>query len=176
MNFSEEQHLLKQIKWWKKRKKKNPGKKGDIVDKLTPEQRHKNMSHIKNKDSKIELVLRKALWDRGYRYRKNYTKLPGKPDIVLTKYKIAIFCDSEYFHGKDFDQLKLQLLKSKNADFWIKKIQKNIDRDVRVEKQLRGLGWTVIRFWGKEILKDTDQCIQTIEEIICNIGLENEEI
>lgn len=136
------------------------------MDKLSPEQRHKNMSHIKNKDSKIECVLRKALWEKGYRYRKNYSKLPGKPDIVLTRYQIAIFCDSEFFHGKDFDQLKVQLNKSKNSDFWIDKIQKNIDRDEEVNKLLKGQGWMVLRFWGKEILKNTDQCIRTIEEAV----------
>ena len=71
------------------------------MDRLTKEQRHKNMSHIKSKDTKIEVKLRKALWHKGYRYRKNYSQLPGKPDIVLTKFKIVIFCDSEFFHGKD---------------------------------------------------------------------------
>lgn len=136
------------------------------MDKLTPEQRHKNMSHIKNKDSKIERILRKALWDKGYRYRKNYTKLPGKPDIVLTKYKIAVFCDSEFFHGKDFDLLKQQLSKSRNSTFWINKIQRNIERDTEINNTLRSQGWTVLRFWGKDILKNTDLCIQTIEEYI----------
>ena len=136
------------------------------MDKLTPEQRHKNMSHIKNKDSKIECVLRKALWEKGYRYRKNYSKLPGKPDIVLIRYQIAIFCDSEFFHGKNFDQLKVQLNKSKNSDFWIDKIQKNINRDEEVNKLLKGQGWMVLRFWGKEILENTDQCIRTIEEAV----------
>ena len=70
------------------------------MDNLTREQRHKNMKNIHAKDTKIEVILRKALWNKGYRYRKNYKKLPGSPDIVLTKYKIAIFCDGEFFHGK----------------------------------------------------------------------------
>lgn len=83
------------------------------MDRLTKEQRHRNMSNIKNKDTSIEIKLRKALWEKGYRYRKNYNKLPGKPDIVLTKYKIVIFCDSEFFHGKDWEKLKLQLKKRK---------------------------------------------------------------
>ena len=73
-----------------------------MTDVLTPEQRRKNMQHIHSKNTKIEVILRKALWKKGYRYRKNYKELPGKPDIVLTKYKIAIFCDSEFFHGKDW--------------------------------------------------------------------------
>lgn len=94
------------------------------MDRLTKEQRHKNMKNIRSKDTSIELKLRKELWRRGYRYRKNYTELPGKPDIVLTKYKIAIFCDSEFFHGKDWEVLKPQLEKGKNADFWIKRYRK----------------------------------------------------
>ena len=136
------------------------------MDRLTKEQRHKNMSNIKSKNTKIEIKLRKALWNRGFRYRKNYTELPGKPDIVITKYKIAIFCDSEFFHGKDWDVLKPQLERGKNPEFWINKISGNINRDQDVNRQLNALGWTVIRFWGKEILKDTDQCIKVIEEAV----------
>ncbi len=136
------------------------------MDRLTPEQRHKNMSHIKNKDSKIECRLRKALWNKGYRYRKNDKTLPGKPDIVLFKYRIVIFCDSEFFHGKNFDELKAQLQKSNNRDFWIDKIQKNIARDEEVNKTLRAMGWEVLRFWGKEITKDLDGCVQAVEEAI----------
>lgn len=124
------------------------------------------MSNIKAKDTKIEIKLRKALWSRGYRYRKNYKELPGKPDIVLTKYRIAIFCDSEFFHGKDFDSLKEQLSKSKNSSFWIEKIQKNIDHDIEIEKTLSAAGWKVLRFWGKDISKNTDECIKVIEEAI----------
>ena len=131
------------------------------MDRLTKEQRHKNMKNIRSKDTSIELKLRKELWRRGYRYRKNYTELPGKPDIVLTKYKIAIFCDSEFFHGKDWE-----VLKGKNADFWIEKISKNQQHDDDINKQLQFLGWTVIRFWGKDIMKKTDECIQVIEENI----------
>ena len=136
------------------------------MDRLTKEQRHKNMENIRTKDTSIELKLRKELWRRGYRYRKNYTELPGKPDIVLTKYKIAIFCDSEFFHGKDWEVLKPQLEKGKNADFWIEKISKNQQHDDDINKQLQFLGWTVIRFWGKDIMKKTDECIQVIEENI----------
>lgn len=144
------------------------------MDKLTPEQRHKNMSHIKSKDTKIECKLRKALWDKGYRYRKNYKKLPGKPDIVMTKYHIAIFCDSEFFHGKDFDELKSQLRKSKNPDFWINKIQKNIDRDREIDKKLKSLGWEVIRFWGKDITRDIESCVKTIEDSIWDLRIDEE--
>ena len=136
------------------------------MDRLTKEQRHRNMSNIKNKDTSIELKLRKALWKKGYRYRKNYNKLPGKPDIVLTKYRIVIFCDSEFFHGKDWEKLKLQLEKGKNSEFWINKISKNIERDEKIEKELNFMGWTVLRFWGKDINKNVDECVKVVEEKI----------
>lgn len=137
-----------------------------MADRLTAAQRHKNMKNIKSKDTLIEVTLRKALWKKGYRYRKNYKKLAGKPDIALTKYKIAIFCDSEFFHGKDWENLKEQLERGNNSSFWIQKISRNIERDEEVNKQLRSEGWTVIRFWGKDIIKNLDDCIKTIEEII----------
>jgi len=99
-----------------------------------PEIVSKNMSRIHNKDTSIELQLRNALWHKGYHYRKNYKALPGSPDIVLTKYKIAIFCDSEFFHGKDWEILKLRLEKGKNPDYWIKKIERNRSRDWENDK------------------------------------------
>lgn len=144
-----------------------------FLDKLSPEQRHRNMSNIHSKDTKIEVILRKALWQEGYRYRKNYKGLPGKPDIVITKYKVVIFCDSEFFHGKNFDELAVQLNKSQNSDFWIDKIQKNIKHDKEVEMKLRAMGWTVIRFWGKDILKNLDSCLKTIEEVIFDLKLQD---
>ena len=125
-----------------------------------------NMRKIHSKDTSIELLLRKALWHKGYRYRKNYKALPGSPDIVLTKYKIAIFCDSEFFHGKDWEILKLRLEKEKNPDFWIKKIERNRNRDCENDKKLLFLGYTVLHFWGQDISKHTDECLQTIEETI----------
>lgn len=124
------------------------------------------MKHIKAKDTAIEVILRKALWERGYRYRKNYKGLPGHPDIVLTKYKIVIFCDGEFFHGKDWEKLKVRLKKSNNSEYWIAKIVRNMERDEEVNKQLRTLGWSVLRFWGKDIKKDVNGCITTIEEKI----------
>lgn len=142
-----------------------------MPDVLTPEQRRKNMQHIRGKDTTIEVILRKALWARGYRYRKNYKRIPGSPDIVLTKYKIAIFCDGEFFHGKDWEVLKPRLEKSNNSEFWIKKISRNLERDDEINKKLLSMGWTVIRFWGNEIKKNTDECIRVIEETIFDIKL-----
>lgn len=146
------------------------------MDRLTEEQRHKNMSNIKNKNTGIEVKLCKELWKKGYRYRKNYSKLPGKPDIVLVKYKIAIFCDSEFFHGKDWEVLKPQLERGKNAEFWIKKISRNKERDDEINKQLQYMGWTVIRFWGKDINKNVDECIKVIEEIIFDQTIDENEL
>lgn len=136
------------------------------MDNLTKDQRRKNMQHIKSKDTQIEVLLRKALWKKGYRFRKNYNKLPGKPDIVLPKYKIAVFCDSEFFHGKDWNTLKLKLKNSNNADYWIRKISRNRERDDEINKRLSFEGWTVIRFWGNDIKKHTEECVQVIEETI----------
>ena len=136
------------------------------------EKSHKNMSRIHGKDTRIEIVMRKALWSRGFRYRKNYKELPGRPDIVLTKYRIAIFCDSEFFHGKDWEVLKAKLEKGKNPDYWVRKIERNIQRDEEKDKQLNFMGWTVIHFWGKDILKNTEQCIKVIEETIFDQKLE----
>lgn len=129
------------------------------------------MQHIRSKDTAIEVKLRKALWNKGFRYRKNCKDLPGKPDIVLTKYKIAIFCDSEFFHGKDWEVLKLQLEKGNNSEFWINKISGNLERDDEVNKQLMFMGWTVIRFWGKDIIKKTDECVKVIEETIFDLEM-----
>ena len=133
----------------------------------------KNMKSIHSRDTSIELRLRKALWKKGYRYRKHYKKLPGTPDIVLTCYKIAIFCDSEFFHGKDWEFLKLRLERGNNPEYWINKIQRNIQRDLEKDHALQYLGWTVIHFWGKDILSHTDDCIQVIEEAIWETKMNN---
>ena len=137
------------------------------MDVLTKEQRHKAMSNIHSKDTSIEIKISKALWHKGYRYRKNYSKLPGKPDIALTKYKIAIFCDSEFFHGKDwYTVLRPRIRRGNNAEFWENKILRNMERDEENNKALLFMGWTVIRFWGDEIVKDTARCVTVIEECI----------
>lgn len=134
------------------------------MDRLTKEQRRKNMQAVKNKDSKIEIALRSALWNKGYRYRKNYTKLEGKPDIVIPKYKLVIFCDSEFWHGYNWDTRKHDI--KSNKDFWIKKIEGNIKRDEYVNKILQDQGWKVIRLWGKDIQKNMDECLLKIEKEI----------
>lgn len=146
------------------------------MDRLTKEQRRKNMQNIKGKDTSIEIKLRKALWHKGYRYRKNVSALPGKPDIALTKYKLAIFCDSEFFHGKDWEVLKPRLERGSNAAFWVNKISRNRERDEEVNKRLLFMGWTVIRFWGMEINKDVELCVKVVEETIFDMMVNTEEI
>ena len=126
------------------------------------EERHKIMSRIRGKDTKPEIILRKYLWSRGLRYRKNCKGLPGKPDIALTKYKVAVFCDSEFFHGKDWDKQRVKVDKGANADYWVKKIERNIERDKQKDRELKELGWTVIHFWSKDIVKNPEICCQVI--------------
>ena len=135
-------------------------------DRLTAEQRKRNMQSIRSKDTSIEILLRKALWHSGYRYRKNYKDLAGSPDIAITKYKVAIFCDSEFFHGKDWEILKKRLEQGKNADYWIRKIERNMERDREKDRELAFQGWTVLHFWGKEILHNLDDCVRTVEDTI----------
>ena len=136
-----------------------------MADNLTPEQRRRNMQHIRSKDTKPEILLRKALWHKGYRYRKNWKELPGKPDIAITKHKIAVFCDSEFFHGKDFDVKKKP---ATNPEYWEEKITRNMRRDQEVDAELKGLGWHVVRFWGRDIVSDPDACVKAVEDIIFN--------
>lgn len=131
------------------------------------------MQHIRSKDTRIEIQLRKALWYKGYRYRKNCINIAGKPDVALTKYKIAIFCDGEFFHGKDWEVLKPRLEKGSNAQFWISKISRNRERDDEVNKRLLFEGWTVIRFWGDDIIRHVDECVKVVEEAIFDIDMDN---
>ena len=134
------------------------------MDRLSPEQRRKNMQAVKNKDSSIEIMLRKELWLRGLRYRKNYTKIIGKPDIVFIGKKVAVFCDSEFWHGYDWEHKK-EAIKS-NRDFWIPKIEKNIQRDIEVTQALTDDGWIVLRFWGNQIKKQLSECADKIEKAV----------
>ena len=120
-----------------------------------------NMSRIKCKDTAIEVLLRKELWQRGLRYRKNSKKVFGKPDIVFISKKIAVFCDSEFWHGYDWENRKHDF--KKNQDFWIPKIERNIQRDCEVNEHLQSEGWLVLRFWGKDLKKNLSACADEIE-------------
>ena len=134
------------------------------MDKHTPEQRRKNMQAVKNKDSQIELLLRKELWIRGLRYRKNVNRIYGKPDIVFIGKKVAVFCDSEFWHGYNWEERKKDF--KSHQEFWIPKIERNMERDAEVTAKLESEGWTVLRFWGNEIKKNTAQCADIIEKAV----------
>lgn len=134
------------------------------MDRLTPEQRRKNMQHVRNKDSQIELKLRKALWHAGFRYRKNVREIFGCPDVVFKRLKIAVFCDSEFWHGYDWENRKHDF--KSHQEFWIPKIERNMARDREVNERLTAEGWTVLRFFGKQIKKDVEECVRIVAEAV----------
>lgn len=136
----------------------------EIMDKHTPEQRKKNMQAVHSSGTVIETTLGKALFAQGLRYRKNNKTVFGKPDFTFKKYKIAIFADSEFWHGKDWSKKKKD--HKTNKKFWINKIEGNINRDKWVTLRLRKEGWKVLRFWGKDIINNLDKCItKALDEI-----------
>ncbi len=120
----------------------------------------KRMSHVHLKGGKTETMLAKALWQRGIRYRRNFKDLPGSPDIAITKTKIAVFVDGEFWHGKDWLQRKKRL--KRNREYWIEKIEENIRRDKRDDKELRDIGWQPLHFWEKDIIKNLDYCVELV--------------
>jgi DNA mismatch endonuclease Vsr len=134
------------------------------MDRHTPEQRRKNMQAVKNKNSKIEILLRKELWNRGLRYQKNRNDVFGKPDIVFKGKKVAVFCDSEFWHGYNWEERKKDF--KSHQEFWIPKIERNMQRDIEVTQKLESQGWTVLRFWGAEIKKETEKCALIIEKAV----------
>lgn len=130
----------------------------------TTQERSALMSKIKAKNTKPELKLRKALWSSGVRYRINYKKLPGCPDIFVSKYRIAIFVDGEFWHGKEWEQKKLKL--KANRDYWIKKIERNIERDREIDYRLNALNFTVLRFWSLDVEKSLGRCVKPVLDLI----------
>lgn len=124
--------------------------------------RSENMRRIKSQDTSIEIKLRKALWHKGYRYQKNCKDIFGKPDICFRGKKLAIFCDSEFWHGKYLMDKKY--IPATNSSYWIAKIERNIERDKEVNVFLVEEGWTVLRFWQKDIEKNLEICIESIEK------------
>ncbi len=134
------------------------------MGKLTKEQRQKNMQAVKSKGSKIELLLGRAMWARGLRYRKNDKTVFGKPDFTFKKHKVAVFCDSEFWHGKDWEIKKYE--HKSNIKFWHQKIERNIERDKEVNAELIRNGWKVLRFWGQDIERDLLDCVVKVENII----------
>ncbi|KAF5061351.1 Very short patch repair protein [anaerobic digester metagenome] len=130
----------------------------------TTEQISYNMKRIKSKDTEIEIILRRELWRRGLRYRKNDKNVIGKPDVSFKKKKVAVFCDSEFWHGYDWEHKQAEL--KTRRDFWIKKIERNIERDKEVNESLEAEGWLVLRFWGTDIRKNVEACADLIVEAL----------
>ncbi len=132
----------------------------------TTKERSEIMRKIRAKETKPELILRKTLWALGVRYRKNYKELPGKPDIVIAKFKMLVFIDGEFWHGYDWENKKKKL--KSNRKFWIPKIERNIQRDEQINQKLKGMGWRVMRFWDFQVKKELGVCVQKILEHIEN--------
>lgn len=132
----------------------------------TKEQITKNMKSNKSKDTKPELLLRKELWRRGLRYRKNYKKLYGKPDIVFLGAKIAVFIDGKMWHGYDWQNQKNDF--KSRREYWIPKIERNIERDYEVTQELIALGWLVMRFWDFEVRKNLQDCADKVQSVYNN--------
>lgn len=127
------------------------------------------MSSIPSKGTRPEIILRKALWNENLRYRVNYKKLPGKPDIVFTKYKVAVFCDGDFWHGHNWAIRGKKSLDEElegYSEYWRKKILRNIERDQENENELRTLGWIVVRLWESEIKEDVSSCVQVVKEAL----------
>lgn len=126
----------------------------------TTKGRSKIMAHIHSENTKPEVVLRRALWSKGIHYRKNYKKLVGKPDIAITKYKIAVFIDGEFWHGYNWKTKRDKI--RRNRSYWVKKIEGNMKRDQKVNEDLRKQGWVILRFWSNMVLHHTDYCVERI--------------
>lgn len=137
------------------------------MDRLTKEQRRRNMQAIKASGTKSEILLAKTLFSKGYRYRKNDKTVFGKPDLTFKKIKLAIFVDGEFWHGKDWE-LRKNDFKS-NHEFWFKKIEGNMERDQKVNEELNKQGWFVLRLWSKDVEKNLNLCLNQIESAINNL-------
>ena len=131
------------------------------MDVLTKEQRHRAMSRIRSKDTKPEVRLRKALWHLGLRYRKNWKKLPGTPDIALTRQKIAIFVDGDFWHARGHQEHPGEQVAS-NKEYWQRHLARNVERDKDVNDELTELGWLVLRFWEGDIQKNLAKCVDEV--------------
>jgi len=144
----------------------------------TPEVTHRIMSAIPSKGTRPEIALRKALWHKNLRYRVNYKKLPGKPDIVFTKQMVAVFCDGDYWHGHNWAVRGLSSLEEElngYSEYWRAKILRNIERDEENNKALKAMGWTVLRIWESDIKSDLDGCVKVVQETLFEAMMQNSE-
>ena len=129
-----------------------------MADHLTPEQRRRAMQLVKSKDGPLEMAVRSALWRKGYRFRKHVKGLAGRPDVVFTRRKVAVFIDGDFWHGYEFEKWR-----DKMKPYWRTKIEGNMARDEANFAKLREMGWTVVRLWGHEVEKNLDGCVSQLE-------------
>lgn len=149
------------------------------MDKLSPEQRHKNMAAIRGKDTKPEIIVRKGLWSRGFRYRLNHKRLPGRPDIVLRKYRTCIFVNGCFWHGHKVDMETIEnseccKIPKSNRDFWVAKIRRNKERDKEKQRELAKMGWHCITVWECELKpKVREQTLDSLAFTLNHIWLQD---
>ena len=137
-----------------------------MADKLTPEQRHRCMSHIRSRDTKPEIIVRKYLFSRGFRYRVNVRRLPGTPDIVLRRYRTVIFVNGCFWHGHE--GCRYYVLPKSNVDYWRNKIERNREHDRKDRIMLRDMGWHVIQLWECQLKPKVRE--RTLEGLVCTLN------
>ena len=155
------------------------------MDRLTPQQRHSNMAAIRSKDTKPEMIVRRGLWSRGFRYRLNYKRLPGHPDLVLRKCRTCIFVNGCFWHGHHihlpFDHLQFTIEDSEcckipktNREFWVAKIRRNMERDKEEQRKLAAMGWHCITIWECELKpKVREQTLESLAFTLNHIWLQD---
>ena len=158
------------------------------MDRLTAQQRHKNMVAIRSKDTKPEMIVRRGLWKRGFRYRLNHKRLPGHPDLVLRKYRTCIFVNGCFWHGHyinlQFDDLQFSISNSEcckipktNRDFWVAKIRRNKERDREEQRILASMGWHCITVWECELTpKRREETLDSIAFTLNHIWLQDHSV
>ena len=145
------------------------------MDKLTPQQRHKTMAAIRGKDTKPEMIVRRGLWRMGFRYRLNHKRLPGHPDLVLTKYRTCIFVNGCFWHGHE--GCKLYSVPKTNTEFWINKVRRNQERDVDVKRRLNAMGWNCITIWECELKSSRrDDTLKSLAFTLNEIWLDSHKV
>ena len=139
------------------------------MDKLSAEQRHKNMAAIRSKNTKPEMIVRKGLWSKGFRYRLNSPRLPGHPDLVLRKYRTCIFVNGCFWHGHE----GCCKIPNTNREFWVAKIKRNQERDIETQKRLAEMGWHCITIWECELKPSKrEQTLKSLAFTLNKIWLE----
>lgn len=145
------------------------------MDRLSPEQRHKNMAAVRSKNTKPEMIVRRGLWKRGFRYRLNHKRLPGHPDLVLKKYRTCVFINGCFWHGHE--GCKYYSIPKTNREFWVNKINRNKERDKEEQRKLAEMGWHCITVWECELKpKQKEQTLDSIAFTLNHIYLQDRKV